>query len=350
MNFALIGHQDNWDKIMSFMNYFSNGQNKTEPDKVKEIFSFIPPRKLFDIEVRSVQGQLATGCYIETFISPDELMFGYWKINVEKVREAAKYVRAQGAGIAALGGFTSIVLEGRDNSLNEDSNSKFTTGNTLTAAFIVKSIEKACKKFQKELSSQRILIIGATGDIGSGCVHYFSGKVDKLLLCARQNGALQELAHQLESKGLSVTASMDVNSLLPEADVIIAIANSAIENFDSRFCKPDVIICDAGYPKNLIEKVDGSMSNRLFSGGMGHIAGEYVCKPDIMNKLYPFPLPKIGHGCLLEAIVLSFCNNYVPFSTGKGNITSEKIELIYSLAREHGITEAPFFNSEKVWD
>jgi predicted amino acid dehydrogenase len=174
--------------------------------------------------------------------------------------------------------------------------------------------------------------------------------VEKLLLCARQNPALLELARRLESEGVQVSASMDVNTLLPEADVIIAIANSTIDNFDSRLCKPDVIICDAGYPKNLIYKVDESLTDRLFSGGMGHIAGEYICEPDIINKLYDFPLEKVWHGCLLEAIVLSFCDNYIPFSTGKGNITPEKIELIYSLAKEHGITEAPFFNGEKVWD
>jgi predicted amino acid dehydrogenase len=350
MNFALIGHQDNWNKIIGFIEFFNSGKNRPDKDKISEIYSFIPPRKLFDIEVSSTTGKVAKGCYVETFISPDELVFGYWKINMEKVREAAKLVRAEGAGIAALGGFTSIVLEGKDDSLNQHSNTKFTTGNTLTAAFIVKSIEKACLRFGKKLNEQNILVIGATGDIGSGCVRYFASRVAKLLLCARQGPALYELAGKLGQEGLAVSASMNVNELLPEADVIIAIANSTIDQFDSRLCKEDVIICDAGYPKNLINRVDQPLTGRLFSGGMGYISGEYVCRPNIMDRMYEFPLKKIGHGCLLEAIVLSFCDQYVPFSTGKGNITPEKIELIYSMARAHGILEAPFFNEKKVWE
>jgi len=350
MNFALIGHQDSWEKIIRFTDFFSHGKSKASLEKVKEIYSYIPPRKLFDIDVESITGQSITGCYIETFISPDDLVFGYWKKNVEKVKDAADCARSSGAGIAALGGFTSIVLEGTDNSLNENSATKFTTGNSLTAAFIVKSIEKACKLMNKEINKQQVLIIGATGDIGSACVQYFAGKVKKLLLCARQVISLQGLSENLNNRNYPAVASMDVNALLPEADIIIAIANSIIENFNSSLCKKDVIICDAGYPKNLLENLDAGLADRLFFGGMGMVNGKYSCHPDIGHQLYDFPFQNIAHGCLLEAVVLSLGNMYIPYSTGKGNINPEKIEEIYSLANKHGITEAPFFNTHGAWD
>jgi predicted amino acid dehydrogenase len=131
---------------------------------------------LFDVEVQSVTGQKAKGCYIETFISPDELGQRHWRKNVLKVHEAAACARRLHANIVALGGFTSIVLEGRNDTLNDGGTTKFTTGNTLTAAFIVKALEKACIKSDKQLEQQQLLIIGATGDIGSACVQYFSGK------------------------------------------------------------------------------------------------------------------------------------------------------------------------------
>ena len=112
-------------------------------------------------------GRIAKGKYIETFISPDELTVKHWKKNISKVKDAAICATNMQARITTLGGFTSIVLEGRVDMLNTNSSSKFTTGNTLTAAFIVKSIEKACLRFDKELKQQNILIIGSTGDIGS---------------------------------------------------------------------------------------------------------------------------------------------------------------------------------------
>jgi predicted amino acid dehydrogenase len=49
---------------------------------------------------------------------------------------------------------------------------KFTTGNTLTAAYIVKGIEKAATGKDINLQESNVLIVGATGDIGMACVQY----------------------------------------------------------------------------------------------------------------------------------------------------------------------------------
>ncbi len=349
IDFALIGHQDCWKKITGFVDFLSNGRRSLSAEKASEVYSFIPPRMVFDIEIQSITGQRAKGCYIETFISPDDLGFRHWKRNVIKVREAAACARKLNAKIAALGGFTSIVLEGRNDTLNDGSSTKFTTGNSLTAAFIVKSLEKACVKFDKQLEKQQLLVIGATGDIGSACVQYFSGKVKKLLLCARQDVALHELERKLKENGLQAQASTDITTLLPRADLIIAIASSTIQNFHPSLCKKDVIICDAGYPKNLVFDLGGAFKDRLFCGGMGHVKAGYQFTPSIHHDFYDFPIKDVGHGCMQEALVLAFEKLYIPFSVGHGNITPEKIELIYSLAQKHGIREAPFFNPMNAW-
>ena len=349
IDFALIGHQDCWEKITGFVDFLSNGRRRLPAEKVSEVYSFIPPRMVFDIEIQSITGQKVNGCYIETFISPDELGARHWKKNVIKVREAAACAAKLKANIAALGGFTSIVLEGRNDTLNNASVTKFTTGNSLTAAFIVKSLEKACMKFDKQLEKQHLLIIGATGDIGSACVQYFSGKVKKLLLCARQDVTLRELEKKLTGKGFQGEASTDVTRLLPEADLIIAIASSGIQNFHGSLCKKDVIICDAGYPKNLAFDPGCILKERLYCGGMGHIKGGYQFTPSIHHDFYGFPVKDVAHGCMLEGVILALEKLYVPFSSGRGNITPGKIELIYSLAEKHGITEAPFFNPVNAW-
>jgi predicted amino acid dehydrogenase len=348
IEFALIGHQDSWKKITSFVDYLSINKQPLTAEKIAEVYSFIPPRKLFDIEVHSITGQTSKGCYIESFISPAELGLRHWKKNLQKVKEAANCARRTGARIAGLGGFTSIVLEGRDHSLNENSITMFTTGNTLTAAFIVKAIEKACRWINKDIKEQKVLVIGATGDIGSACVRYFAGKVNELLLCARQATALEMLKEDLSNNGCTSKASTDLTSLLPEADIIIAIASSTIEDFHSALCKEDVIICDGGYPKNLVVNFD-AFSARLFCGGMGTVTGGFHFTPAIHHSLYDFPVPNTGHACLLEAVILAFEENHIPYSTGKGKITIEKMEWIYAAAQKHGITEAPFFNPLNVW-
>lgn len=352
VEFALIGHQDSWQKISAFVNMLRNNSNDSviPREKLAEIYSYFPPRSLFDIEVKSITGKIAKGKYIETFISPDELNLKYWKNNIAKVKDAAECASKLRAGIAALGGFTSIVLEGRVDSLNENPFTKFTTGNTLTAAYIVKSLEKACMRFDKELKDQNLLIIGSTGDIGSACVDYFSGKVNKLLLCARQQNILFLQEKKLSENKIVARASIHVEALLPEANIIIAIASSMIENFNPRLCRKDVIICDAGYPKNLDSKLPGNLTDRMFCGGMGIVNGGYDFTPNFHKDLYSFPDKNIAHGCLLEAIVLALENKKIAYSIGKGNITPDKIEEIYSMGERHGITDAPFFNINGLWN
>ncbi|MBV9987015.1 MAG: hypothetical protein JO301_05015 [Chitinophagaceae bacterium] len=350
IDFALIGHQDSWKKITGFIEFLTKGKRKLTESQAAEVYSFIPPRAVFDIEVRSITGQTVRGSYIETFISPDELGLRYWKRNMFKVQEAAACARQLNAAVATLGGFTSIVLEGRDDSLNDGSYTKFTTGNTLTAAFIVRNLEKACRRFGKELGDQQLLVIGATGDIGSACLEYFSRKVKKVLLCARQQVILDALAAKLQRQGIAAQASTDIRQLLPQADLVIAIASSTIENFVPELCKKDIIICDAGYPKNLVFDLKGYFSDRLFSGGMGQVQGGYSFTPEIHHSFYHFPVECVGHGCLQEAVILAFENMHEPFSTGKGNITLEKMDRIYALANKHGIRESPLFNPLMAWD
>ncbi|MEO5685052.1 MAG: hypothetical protein ABIQ88_20580 [Chitinophagaceae bacterium] len=347
--FALIGHQDCWKKITGFVDFFSKSPQGLSAEKVAQVYSFIPPRVLFDVVVQSVIGQRVKGCYIETFISPDELAPRHWKKNIEKVKAAAACARKLGAGVASLGGFTSIVLEGRNDALNDGAFTKFTTGNSLTAAFIVKALEKACIKFDRQLADLQLLVIGATGDIGSACVEYFAGKVKNLLLCARQNATLQQHVLALQKKGLQAEASTDLATLLPQADLIIAIASSGIPNFNPLLCRKDVIICDAGYPRNLVLEFGNDFKDRLFYGGMGVIKGGYTFSPAVHHNLYKFPINNVAHGCMLEGIVLALEKLYTPFSAGRGNITPDKIEQIYLMAQKHGITEAPFFNGLNAW-
>ena len=52
-------------------------------------------------------------------------------------------------------------------SLNENSTTKFTTGNTLTAAFIVKAIETACTRFNKNLKEQKIEVVIPDANLAS---------------------------------------------------------------------------------------------------------------------------------------------------------------------------------------
>src|SRR5215210_3900154 len=129
---------------------------------------------------------------------------------------------------------------------------------------------------------------------------------------------------KLKDNGLQAQSSTDITTLLPQADLIIAITSSTIQNFYPSLCKKDVIICDAGYPKNLVFDLGDAFKDRLFCGGMGHVKGGYQFTPAIHHDFYDFPIKNIAHGCMLEGVILAFEKLYLPFSAGRGNISPNK--------------------------
>src|ERR1019366_6274977 len=145
-------------------------------------------------------------------------------------KKACEVAALLGASVVSLGGFSSIILETANQSITNIDNTFFTTGNTLTAAFITKGVEKACEHWEIKLEDSKMLIIGSTGDIGSACVSYFSGKVSELLLCARQPGPLQKQSHELTLKGIRHISSTSLKDIVPKADIVISVASSILEN------------------------------------------------------------------------------------------------------------------------
>ncbi len=347
LDFAVIAHQDSWQNITGFINGIRpNEQQQLSTEKIKEIFSFIPPRDIFRIKVKSKTGAEVSGVYIETFIDPDKLDSRFIRINIGKVMKAITCAKKMGAGIVTLGGFTSIVLEGNPDSF-AGAESKFTTGNTLTAAYIVKGIEQAVTRQSISLQESAVLIIGATGDIGLACTHFLKTKIKKVLLCARNNQRLEKLSQELAKENIPVHYSVALQDLVPEADIIICAASSS--GIELAGCKKNVLVCDAGYPKNLEAKFENSTGIKLFHGGMGQVNYGYHFCPDYSKSFYRYPAPNISHGCILEAIVLAFENKLEPYSAGKGNITIDKMDEIYGLSVKHGIDIAPFYNANGLW-
>jgi fatty aldehyde-generating acyl-ACP reductase len=347
IDFAIIGHQDSWQHITALIhNMRMPEQEKLSVEKIKGIFSFIPPRDIFKIKAQSKTGTEVNGVYIETFIDPDRLGAAYTRANISKVMNAVSFAKNMGAKVVTLGGFTSIVLEGNLDAL-PTGETKFTTGNTLTAAYIVKRIEQAAILHDINLAESSVLIIGATGDIGMACTAYLKNKVQQLLLSARNQQRLERLAQALIKENIAVAYSVSLQDLIPEADIIIGVASST--GIELAGCKKNVLICDAGYPKNLETTIQNSNELNLFHGGMGQISRGYSFSPDYTTSMYHHEAPHISHGCVLEAIVLAMENKFETYSAGKGNITIDKMEEIYNFSLKHGVVVAPFYNANGLW-
>jgi predicted amino acid dehydrogenase len=314
-------------------------------DEIMEIFPWIPPRAVCHVEVTSATGVKARGLYIDCFIPPDRLDSEYVHDNTARVRAAAACAIKAGARIVSLGGFSSILIEGNFDQLSERRATVFTTGNSLTVAFIVQGVRKMCALEGRDISRSTILIVGATGDVGSGSARCLAPFFKRVVLCARNLKRLQTLAAELGADGTEVEIATNLEQSRLPADIVICAASLASPSLRLGRIAPEAIICDAGYPKNLSPRGD-MRDARVFFGGLGQIAGGLSFMPDFNGVLNRHPFPDVAYGCLLEGMALALARRFEPFSQGRAFITRERVEEIETIAALHGIHLAPFFNAE----
>ena len=346
LDFALIGHQDSWRAVADVLAVLRGPQRTPLPDdEIRDIFPWIPPRALCYVDVDSVVGAKARGVYIDSFIPPDRLDAACVRENLARVRAAAANAIHAGAKIVSLGGFSSILIEGDFDQLPEREGTVFTTGNTLTVAYIVQSIRKMCALEDRDIRSSTLLIVGATGDVGSGCARCLAPLVRRVLLFARNVERLRRLAAELEADGAQVEVATDLQQFSAEADVVICAASLASPALLLGRIASHAIVCDAGYPKNLSPR--GEMPGaKVFFGGLGQITGGMRFAPDLHGILNRHPFPDVVHGCLLEGVALALEGRFEPFSKGRGAITPERVKEMETIAARHGIYLAPLYNAD----
>ena len=269
--------------------------------------------------------------------------------NLARVRGAASYAIKTGAKIASLGGFSSILIEGNFDQLPERHDTVFTTGNTLTVAFIVQGIKKMCALEGRDLGRSTLLIVGATGDLGSGCARCLAPLVKRALLNARNVERLRNLAAELqtdvETEGVQLEIATNLEQFSAMADLVICAASLPSPSLLLHRIAPGAIVCDAGYPKNLSPSAH-LPGARVFFGGLGQITGGLTFTPDFRGILNRHPFPDVVHGCLLEGMALALERRFEPFSQQRGFITRERVREIEAIAARHGIYLAPFYNAD----
>jgi fatty aldehyde-generating acyl-ACP reductase len=342
--FAAIGHQESWNQIASIVGHMRGpAQPALTETQLREIVPWIPPRTVGRLTVAAAPNASPIhGVYIDTFITPDELAVPPTRRVIEKVRDGIRAAEREGARVASLGGFTSILAEAM--AIPCDGKLALTTGNTLTAALIVRGVERAVSLLGRSLDAEDLLIIGATGDVGSACARSLVGRTRRLLLAARGQERLEREAAQLRSCG-AVTTSTEVPELLRQASIVIAVTSAPAPAFALEACALDAIVCDAGYPKNM-RVADGNSSQRVFWGGMGQLAGG-IAKNDGVQ--YSFPVAHAAHGCMLEGAVLAMAGRFEAFSTGRGRITPDRVQDMWRLATACGMSLTPLFDRAGVW-
>ena len=202
-----------------------------------------------------------------------------------------------------------------------------------------------CVLRNRDISEATLLIVGATGDVGSGCARCLAPLVNRVILNARAIDRLRSLASELSAGGTAVDVAVDLQLLSVAADIVICVASLDSPTLLLGRLGRDAIICDAGYPKNL-SPVGALEGCTVFFGGLGQSLGGMTFEPDVHRVLHRHPFPNVAQGCMLEGMVLALEGRFEPFSQGRGFITTERVEEIEVMAARHGIRLAPLYNGQ----
>lgn len=313
------------------------------PDRmVESIIKRVPPFKVSEITgIKSCYAE-TSGWFVTCPLTSNQMVNLPLELVVEKIVSAGRVAEKLGAEIIGLGAMTSVV---GDAGITVAKNLKaaVTTGNSYTVATALEGAKKAAQLMDIDFDKAEILIIGATGSIGSVAARILAREARYLTLLARDEKKLDYLAGCILSEtGLAVRVTSNIKRALPAADIIITVTGSIDAVIDVRDLKPGAVVCDVARPRDVSKKVAELRDDVLvIEGGVVEVPGEVE-----FNFNFGFP-PRTSYACMAETMILALENRFENFSLGR-NMRVSQIDLINRLAEKHDFKLAGFRSFEKA--
>ncbi len=196
---GFVGHPQDMDMLRNYIHHLNPAKTYRDGLLLK-LFEWTPSYKVTGWDGLSFDGVRSVDAILVMVPFLPEMRSVKLRRIVEKIEQAIAICAQEGCSVVALGAFTSIILQGQEADLAAQYGLRITSGNSLTAALIVQSVEELANGFGFEMSETKMAIIGASGDIGSSCFAHFSDKVKSLWLTGRGLTPLQDLVCRHESK------------------------------------------------------------------------------------------------------------------------------------------------------
>ncbi len=319
------------------------GFAKHLPDSVLEsLFKMVPPLKVSHITGVKSDYNEAEGWFVAVPLTPAQMTGLPLPFVMNRIIQAGKIAEKQGAKIVGLGAFTSVVGDAGI-TVAKHLNIAVTTGNSYTVATALQGTEKAAALMDIDMNQAQVVVLGATGAIGSVCSQIMARDGRNLTLVARDESKLDGLASRLTAEyDASVNVSADVKKSVMNADVIVAVSSAVEALIDGEDLKPGAIVCDVARPRSVSKAVSETRDDVLvIEGGVVEPPGDVD-----FNFNFGFP-PKNAYACMSETMILALEKRYENFSLGR-DMTMQQIEEISQLADKHGFKLAGFRSFEKA--
>lgn len=281
----------------------------------------------------------ATGQRIEGLLysiggTPREIMRRGEEFTYAKLCEIARDAERRGARILGLGAFTKVVGDAGI-TVAARSDIPVTSGNSLTVAATLEAAKRAVVQMgARDLTRGRVMIVGATGAIGSICSRLVAAAIQDVVLVSIEPDRLAALKRTIETEtpGARVVTALRCDDLIGDCDLVVTATSAFGERvIDISRCKPGAVVCDVALPSDITEEEAALRPDVLV------VEGGEVILPGPVDFHYDIGLPPgVAYACLAEAALLAFEGRFEDYTLGR-NLEIGRVKEIYRLFRKHGL-------------
>lgn len=305
---------------------------------VERVAANVPP--LYISRIKGIQspatGQRTEGILIALGATPGELMRRDPAFTYRRLIRASRMAERMGARLMGLGAFTSVVGDAGI-TVAQKADIAITSGNSLTVAATLESAKLAVVKMGNSLeqsSTGNVMVIGATGSIGSVCSRLLAQAGPAITLVAPRPEKLIALKQTIETETPSakVRISTTADDFVGEADLIVTTTTALNTRIvDITKCKPGAVICDIARPPDISAEEASLRPDVLV------IESGEILLPGEPDYGYDIGLPPgVAYACLAETALLAMEGRFEDFTLGR-DIEMERVKEIYRLYKKHGL-------------
>jgi predicted amino acid dehydrogenase len=309
---------------------------------VESAISFLPPFKVSDITgVRSAAAE-TSGWFVSCPLTSRQMVSLPEEKVIKKIISAGRVAERLGARIVGLGAMTSVVGDAGI-TVAKSLPIAVTTGNSYTVATALQGTKKAAKAMGIDLDQADVLVVGATGSIGSVCARILAREVKYLTILARDKGKMDNLAARiLQENGLAVKVTSEVKQAVRRADIVITVTGSSETIIDVADLKPGAVVCDVARPRDVSRRAADLRDDVLvIEGGVVEVPGDVD-----FGFNFGFP-PKTSYACMAETMILALEGRFESYTLGR-ELTVAQVDEIDRLAGKHGFKLAGFRSFERA--
>ncbi len=384
--FAFLVHPvdfRNYAEIDESLQVFTNDEIKRLAARWNDL---IEPVVVGKTRVVARDGRTAYGEFVAVARTADEFLNMPHAQAVAEVRKAVELARTRGAKIVGLGAYTSVVT--RSGLHLKDTGVALTTGNSYTVVSAVEAVHQALRRLGMEPATATMAVVGATGAIGRATAMLLAEEAARLVLIGNparpeqsrtrllrvaadacrhllelaKNGtrfgqdtvgaAVTQLARSLatdagrleseagpeayealvlamEQAGRLVITT-DLDSLLPEADVVVTATSSVDELVRPDNVRFGALVLDLSRPPNVSRAIKEARPDVLvIDGGVVAVPG----RPDL-GFYFGFERG-LAYACMSETMMLALDHHYEDTSIGT-DLNMETISYLRGLADTMG--------------